>query len=317
MKTTITSSHWGTYEAIVENGEVVEIKDHEKENDPSLIGESMLSSLTAPTRITQPMIRESYLRDGIKSDPEQRGKEPFVAVDWNTALDLVSNELKRVKEEYGNEAIYAGSYGWASAGRFHHAQSQMRRLLNLFGGHVNKRNSYSYAVAEVLMPYIIGDVEETLEQATTWPVIQKNCELIVCFGGAAIKNAQVNAGGTSRHIVKENLLKCKDAGIKFVNVSPIQDDVADFLKADWLPVKPNSDTAFMMGIATTLIEHDLADTEFLNKYCVGYDEFKSYLTGEKDGVKKSAKWASDFCDIPSDEIEQLAIRMAKSKTSYG
>ncbi|NQY08429.1 MAG: molybdopterin-dependent oxidoreductase [Flavobacteriales bacterium] len=314
MKTTLTSSHWGTYKAVVENDKVIEIKDYDQETDPSLIGKSMLSSLTAPTRITQPMVRESFLKNGAKSDTSLRGKEPFVAVTWDVALDLVSKELKRVKENFGNEAIYAGSYGWASAGRFHHAQSQLRRLLNLFGGHVNKRNSYSYGVADVLMPYVIGGSDDTIAQTTTWPTIQKNCELIVCFGGAALKNSQVNSGGTTRHIVKENLIKCKDAGIEFINVSPLKNDVEDFLNATWLPVKPNSDTALMLGIATTLIENELEDKDFLNKYCVGFEEFKPYLLGSEDGVKKSAEWAADICGVSAEEIESLAKKMAKSKT---
>ena len=43
-------------------------------------------------------------------------------------IDLVSEEIKRVISTYGNESIYAGSYGWASAGRFHHAQSHLKRF---------------------------------------------------------------------------------------------------------------------------------------------------------------------------------------------
>jgi len=45
-------------------------------------------------------------------------------VSWDEALDLVAGELGRVKRDFGNQAIFGGSYGWASAGRFHHAQSQ-------------------------------------------------------------------------------------------------------------------------------------------------------------------------------------------------
>ena len=59
-----------------------------------------------------------------------RGREAFVEVDWKKALDLIAGELRRVRERRGDEAIFGGSYGWSSAGRFHHAQSQVHRLLN-------------------------------------------------------------------------------------------------------------------------------------------------------------------------------------------
>jgi len=62
-----------------------------------------------------------------------------VEVEWDEALDLVAGELNRVKAAHGNRAIFGGSYGWSSAGRFHHAQSQIHRFLNSFGGYVGFR----------------------------------------------------------------------------------------------------------------------------------------------------------------------------------
>ena len=49
---------------------------------------------------------------------------------WDELTELLAGELRRVVDTHGNEAIYGGSYGWASAGRFHHAQSQVHRFLN-------------------------------------------------------------------------------------------------------------------------------------------------------------------------------------------
>ena len=63
-------------------------------------------------------------------------------MEWDEALDLVAAELRRVRTEHGNEAIFGGSYGWASAGRFHHAQSQLHRFLNCIGGYTASVNSY-------------------------------------------------------------------------------------------------------------------------------------------------------------------------------
>jgi biotin/methionine sulfoxide reductase len=72
------------------------------------------------------------------------------------ALDLVAGELGRVKRDFGSQAIFGGSYGWASAGRFHHAQSQVRRFLNSIGGFVRHKDDYSVGAALVLMPHILA-----------------------------------------------------------------------------------------------------------------------------------------------------------------
>src|SRR5262249_61432779 len=91
----------------------------------------------------RPAMRRSWLDHGPGVLTSGRGAEPFVEVPWNEALDLVAAELKRVKGRYGNEAIFAGSYGWGSTGRFHHAQSQVHRFMNAIGGYGLHLTSYN------------------------------------------------------------------------------------------------------------------------------------------------------------------------------
>src|SRR6187200_84870 len=80
-----------------------------------------------------------------------RGSDDYVAVSWERAAELLAGELHRVYAEHGADHVFGGSYGWASAGRFHHAQSQLHRFLNTLGGYVRSVNTYSYGTAEVLL----------------------------------------------------------------------------------------------------------------------------------------------------------------------
>ena len=127
----LTSAHWGTYYTEVRGGKLVGMQPFGQDADPSDIGKGLVGTLDAPTRITAPMVRKGWL-DGRKG---QRGKDSFVEVSWSDALSLVADELSRVKAEQGNRGIFAGCYGWASAGRFHHAQSQIHRFMNCIGGY--------------------------------------------------------------------------------------------------------------------------------------------------------------------------------------
>ena len=81
------------------------------------------------------MVRKSWLENGPGSKNELRGIDPFIEVSWDKANKLVAEEFKRVINNFGNSSIFGGSYGWASAGRFHHAQSQLHRFLNCIGGY--------------------------------------------------------------------------------------------------------------------------------------------------------------------------------------
>lgn len=323
-----TSTHWGAGIAEVEGGVLKSVGSHPDDPEPSQIHNNIASSLYGKARVLRPAVRKSYLENGpITSDSDtaepinnsskyrnKRGEEPFVEVSWDKALELITDELNRVRNNFGNEAIYGGSYGWASAGRFHHAQSQLKRFLNTCGGFVRSEGNYSYNAALVLMPHIVGNFREHVKQATRWSTVEKEGELVVMFGGIPLRNAQVAGGGIAKHRLKDQLIACANKGVEFINISPLRTDAADELNAEWIAPRPNSDTAIMMGLAHTLLAEGLHDEAFLKRYCVGFDKVASYLLGQQDGVIKDAAWAEQQSGVSSQRIKTLARQMAVKRT---
>lgn len=269
----LTSNHWGVYRVETEDGKVKTLHGFEQDDDVSPIGSGIIDVLDAPSRIKTPAIRQSWLDSGPGSNPEKRGADPFVTVSWETAEKLVAEELTRVKQHFGNNAIYAGSYGWASAGRFHHAQSQIHRFLNCIGGYTRSVDSYSYAAAEVIVPHVLGSLYGFLACATSWPSIIKNTQLLVAFGGIPIKNGQINSGGVGRHVQREHLTAAREAGVEFVNVGPLRSDLEEFTESEWLAPRPSTDTAILLGIAHTLYTEKLYDEAFIARYTHGFSYF--------------------------------------------
>jgi biotin/methionine sulfoxide reductase len=310
-----TSTHWGAYDVLVTDGRITGVEPFGDDPDPSSIGQSLVDGIDHPSRIARPAIRKGWLENGPGPAMGARGAESFVEVSWEEAWSLAGREIHRIRETYGNDAIYAGSYGWASAGRFHHAQSQLRRFLNLAGGFSSSVQAYSYAAAEVIVPRILGTSFVHLRDvATAWPVLAANTELIVSFGGVPMKNAQVNSGGIGRHVAREWLETCRHRGVEFVNIGPVRGDVDESLDAEWLALRPNTDTALMLGLAHTLLTEGLHDEDFLGRYCVGFDRFSTYLRGDVDGQPKDAAWAAEICGLRADAIVSLARRMAEHHT---
>ncbi|MEP3246755.1 MAG: molybdopterin guanine dinucleotide-containing S/N-oxide reductase [Sneathiella sp.] len=310
----LTATHWGTYRVDVEDGRVTELSGFEHDSDPSPIGPGIVDVLEGPTRIMAPMVRKSWLEGGPGTGGEKRGSDEFIEVKWDEANRLIAGELDRVRNAHGNRAIYAGSYGWASAGRFHHAQSQLKRFLNCIGGFTSSRNTYSFAAAEVLVPHILGTFRGHLDTTTSWESIASDCELFVAFGGVPLKNGQISQGGTGAHVQKGGLLAAHQAGIGFVNISPLRSDLLDQVGADWLAIRPNTDVALMLGLAHVLLSEDLLDRSFLDRYTVGFDHFANYLLGKTDGIAKTPDWASEICEIPATTIRDLSRRMASCHT---
>jgi len=317
-KITPTSSHWGNYRVEVKDDELVAIHNYDADTNPTPIGQSLLEAKDPNTRIAQPMVREGYLRDGQKSDGSQRGKEAFIAVSWDEALDLAAVALSTTRSEHGNEAIFGGSYGWASAGRFHHAQSQVHRFLNTIGGYTYSVTSYSAGAAEVIIPHVLGmHFFQVMFEAPTVKDMTEHTRLAVCFGGIAMKNTQVNAGGLGGHTAADQVDELRQANIDFINVSPIRDDMSEVLNAEWWSCRPNSDVAIMLGIAHTVETEGLTDRAFLDRYTVGYEKFTPYLLGESDGVAKSAEWAESLSSIKAEDIRRIARRMAAERCVLG
>ena len=310
----LTSTHWGTYRAKVKNGKVEELIGWEFDKDPSPIGPGILDVQDGPTRIDAPMVRKSWLENGPGSHNELRGSDPFVEVSWEKAETLVADELNRVKSTYGNASIFGGSYGWASAGRFHHAQSQLHRFLNCIGGYTRSKFTYSFAAAEAMVPHILGSYRAYLDTCTSWDLIKKNTELFICFGGIPIKNGQISQGGTGKHYQKENILDAARSGIEFINISPLKSDLIDGAKGEWIKARPNTDTALMLGLAYTLHAEGLSDKKFLEKYTEGFEKFLPYLLGTDDGIVKNAEWAAEICNIPSSKIKELARKISSKRT---
>lgn len=310
-----TSTHWGAYDVIVDDGRITNVEPVSNDPNPSPIGRSFIDGIDHPSRVRRPAIRRGWLEHGPRAAQGARGAEDFVEVSWDEAWRLAAAEIHRVADDYGNESIYAGSYGWASAGRFHHAQSQLRRFLNLAGGFTSSVQAYSYAAAEVIVPRILGANFVSFRNiATTWPALAANTEMIVSFGGVPMKNAQVNSGGLGRHVARGWLDTCRERGVEFVNIGPLRDDVDEGLNAQWLALRPNTDTALMLGLAHTVLINELHDEAFLSRYCVGFERFAAYLTGEADAQPKDAAWAASICGLPTDEIINLAKRMAERRT---
>ncbi|MEM7377780.1 MAG: molybdopterin-dependent oxidoreductase [Pseudomonadota bacterium] len=314
MSDSLTANHWGAGIASVQGGTLESVRDHPADPAGSALNRNMASSLAGRARVLRPAVREAWLAGGPGADTARRGRDHFVEVPWSTALDLIASELQRVRTEHGNESLFAGSYGWASAGRFHHAQSQLKRFLNCVGGFVRSEGNYSYQTALVLMPHIVGNYRTHVATATRWQVIAQHTERVVAFGGLALRNTEISDGGMSKHRALDNLQACHRAGTRFINVSPLRDDMPASIEAEWIAPRPGTDTALMLGLAHTLLTARLHDMDFLARYTVGWPHVEAYLLGETDGQPKTAAWAAAHCGVPAERIRALALEMANHRT---
>lgn len=302
------SAHWGAFDAVVENGRVTGVRPFARDPNPGALLQSIPDAVHSRVRIDRPYVRAGWLKGERRG--ATRGSDAFVPVPWDQAIRLVAEETARVRDEFGHAAILGGSYGWSSAGRFHHARSQLQRFLGLGGGYTTQVTNYSYGAGMTLMPHIVGTNDIMQGPVTDWPSIAKHTKLMLCLGGLPLKNALVTAGGAGAHEYVPWLKQVAAAGVRFVNISPFRGDTPEFLDAEWVPIRPNTDTALLLGMAHAILAAGLEDHGFLASHCTGWDRLRPYILGQTDGTPKTPEWAAAITEVPAETIRRLALEAA-------
>jgi len=302
--------------ALVQDGVVVRQKtDDTHEDTPDFPqqrgcarGRSQRHQVFGADRIKYPMKRKNWAPGGGKK--ELRGKDEWVRISWEEALTIVANEIIRIQAKHGNKAIFVP--GGAEIGR----------TLTLFGGYVPSYGTTSGGTLHSTKTTVLG-YTAYVNAMMNDRMDHRKTTLFVHWG----LNSISSSGGNPTY----NHLQNKKNGAKVIAIDPYYTDSAQVLADEWIPIRPNTDHAMVLGMAYTLITEDdpktnpLIDWDFLNRCTVGFDKdhmptgadpkenFKDYVLGTYDGLPKTPEWASAICGVDASRIRSLALEIAKTK----
>lgn len=263
-------------------------------------------------RLKYPMKRKHWepLTGGDKS---LRGKDEWVRISWEEALDYVAAELKNAKDKYGNNSILMPNWGVIFC--------EFYEALSAFGGYTAVQDTAStgtYAHVSTIIGIPASGMNSANDRLDLF-----NSETIALYG--------CNPAWASPGLPSHNLMQCKKAGAKFIYVGPSYNETANLVEAKWIRVRPGSDTAFLLSVAYVMLNEDdpasnpIIDWDFLNRYTVGFDaehmpadatlneNFQDYVLGKYDGQPKTPEWASEICGTPVEDIIWYAREMRKDK----
>ena len=273
-------------------------------------GRSLRHALFSQDRLKYPLKRKHWRVGG--GDKQLRGVDEWERISWDEALDIVASEVTRIKETYGNKAILATGYEYRNVvPGLYTAPS-----LNAYGGCSVTWGQASQGAFPLVSNSMKGSYDLGATDFSDRYELRK-AKLIIMWGQ---NPAWSQAGNPLYHY-----LQAKKAGAKFIFIDSWFNPSMQVLADEWIPVRPGTDTALLLGLAYVMITHNLQDQQFLDTYCVGFDKdhmpegapaqdnFKDYVLGTYDGCPKTPEWASDICGVPAAKIEELAIEMATVK----
>lgn len=310
VKTLHSAAHWGAFRVHVQGGRVVSVLPFEHDPEPSPLINAFPEMVYSSQRVAQPLVRRGWLAgDGGAA----RGDDEYVPLSWDEALDRGAAEIDRVRKTYGNQAIFGGSYGWSSAGRVHHARTLLHRFLNCTGGFVGQVTNYSFGAAMAFIPRVVGESEAMRAPLATLPEVAQNAEVVLAFGGLPAKNWAVQSGGSGEHSYRAHMRSLAANDVRVVTISPFGGDRPEGVASEWLPIRPNSDTALILVMIRLVCEWDAQDQGFIDRYTTGFERLRAYLDGATDGIVKSPEWASELTGIPASAIIDLARSLVGRK----
>lgn len=292
----------GTVVRLVPDPSTQEDLDHNPRAIPCLRGRAQIHRVYAPERLKYPMKRVG-----------KRGEGKFERISWDEALTTIADQMKRIKNKYGNEAFY---YQYASGVNWNGPDSgnAITRLLSLFGGYVNMYGSYSEAAYGQTIGYVTGGYNGN--SADDIP----NAKLVVLIGDNSVVT---RAGGDNAGYW---CMKAAKQGTKFIIIDPIMTDTVVGTQAEWVPIHGGTDVALLAAIAYVMIKENLYDKEFMATHVVGFDEdtlpegapanssWMAYLMGTGyDRIAKTPEWAAPITGIPAKKIVDLAREIATTK----
>ncbi len=103
-------------------------------------GFSLKSTVYSPDRILYPMKRVDFDPQGERHC-ENRGISGYERISWDEALDIVANEIKRVKRDYGPGSIISSTASHHTWGNVGYYLSAHRRFMNAHRVHAGRCES--------------------------------------------------------------------------------------------------------------------------------------------------------------------------------
>ncbi|MGI5951809.1 MAG: DMSO/selenate family reductase complex A subunit, partial [Brooklawnia sp.] len=303
----------------VKDGTIVRVLPDNTGTDE--LGSQQVRACVRGRAIRHRIYNPDRLQRPLKRKPgTARGAGEWEEISWDQALGEIADKMKEIKADYGNEAFYiqygTGVLGSTMACSWPPEATPFARMMNTWGGYLDHYSDYSTTEITQAYPYFYGTWfnGNSFDDAA-------NAQLQVMFGNNPLETRM--SGGGQLFVTQQTK---EESRVRTIVVDPRMSETAAILGDEWVPIRPGTDAAFIAGMIHVMLAEGLQDQEFLDKYCVGFDEdtlpegapknasYRSYIEGKgPDGIEKTPEWAASITGIPVDSIIRLAREIGTAK----
>ncbi|UCH11782.1 MAG: aminotransferase class V-fold PLP-dependent enzyme [Fidelibacterota bacterium] len=229
----------------------------------------------------------------------KKGSYDFERVSWDEAYDTIVKNLEAIKEESGPEAVAVytgrGAFELSLCDMYQPegvAVSSASNILFPFGSpNTMGVGALCYVSFAMIAPFVTMG-----RMLVNMYTDMENAELLVIWGA--------NPATDSPPLDMHRLEAAARRGADIVAIDPRKTESAARTQAQWVPIRPGTDGALALSMIEVLIQEDLYDEPFAEKWCHGFRELQQYVQHFPPEV------ASSVTGVPADTIRELARRIA-------
>jgi thiosulfate reductase/polysulfide reductase chain A len=227
-------------------------------------------------------LHDLYNPDRLKG-PLKRVGDRFEPISWEQAYKEISQKINLILMDSGPQGIF-----WVNYPQSNNAYA-LRLMHSLGSPHYFTHGSTCYTARNSGWVTTVGELPSN---------DLSNSRYIIIVG----RNP---AGGIDLAEVKK-IVEAKDRGAKVVVVDPRHSETA-IIADEWLPIKPGTDLAFLLGMINVMVKEELVDKEFVKQRTVGFQQLEDEI------INYPPEWAERVCEIPAKTIIRITQEIAEAK----
>jgi anaerobic selenocysteine-containing dehydrogenase len=220
----------------------------------------------------------------------ERGTWDFERISWDEALDTIADSLLEIKAQDGAESV-AFYIAYTKEPR-----PYFRRLVHSYG-------SPNYCT-ETSSCFSAGWLAASLNFGKDYGYLLGNSRQIDPASKCMIVWSS-SVRHSSPH-VWEDYLDAVEDGLKFIVVDPRRTQIASIANVH-LQLRPGTDGALALGMMNVIVNDELYDKEFVDKWTVGFDGLKKLVQEYPPEKVEEITW------VPADKIRDAAIMYATNR----
>ncbi len=213
-----------------------------------------------------------------------RGENRWRRIHWDEAMDEIADRLDRIRDTHGAHALVA------SAGDTWTHEEYKQRFLSLFGTpNVFGAGPICFGPRSLVSEAIVGWYPAFSLRAST--------RSILCLG------VQPKVARPANWIT---IQKAKQQGAKIITLDPRCTEVAK-LSDVWVQLRPGTDAAVLLGMIHYIIEHDLYDHGFVDRWCHGFDALRTRV------AEYPLERVAEIAGVSAEVIRDAALAYATNR----